>query len=124
MGDDAELYWEMEHNPYFWDEVESCSRNNSFTENKSKKKKKTIQTKSNSTRKKVNAALFIDGENISSKKAEQIQKIANKQGVLGTEKVYGKKMSVQNLGQIRQKNWILKILDCVVIQKKIKLIIK
>ena len=61
MGDDAELYWEMEHNPYFWDEVESCSRNNSFTENKSKKKKKTIQTKSNSTRKKVNAALFIDG---------------------------------------------------------------
>ena len=64
MGDDAELYWEMEHNPYFWDEVESCSRNNSFTENKSKKKKKTIQTKSNSTRKKVNAAL-------------------------GTEKVYG-----------------------------------
>ena len=33
-------------------------------------------------------------------------------------------MSVQNLGQIRQKNWILKILDCVVIQKKIKLIIK
>ncbi len=52
MGDDAELYWEMEHNPYFWDEVESCSRNNSFTENKSKKKKKkTIQTKSNSTRK-------------------------------------------------------------------------
>ena len=30
MGDDAELYWEMEHNPYFWDEVESCSRNNSF----------------------------------------------------------------------------------------------
>ena len=29
MGDDAELYWEMEHNPYFWDEVESCSRNNS-----------------------------------------------------------------------------------------------
>ena len=26
MGDDAELYWEMEHNPYFWDEVESCSR--------------------------------------------------------------------------------------------------
>lgn len=125
MGDDAELYWEMEHNPYFWDEVESCSRNNSFTENKSKKKKKTIQTKSNSTRKKVNAALFIDGENISSKKAEQIQKIANKQGVLGTEKVYGlQKMSVQNLGQIRQKNWILKILDCVVIQKKIKLIIK
>ena len=89
MGDDAELYWEMEHNPYFWDEVESCSRNNSFTENKSKKKKKTIQTKSNSTRKKVNAALFIDGENISSKKAEQIQKIANKQGVLGIEKVYG-----------------------------------
>ena len=89
MGDDAELYWEMEHNPYFWDEVESCSRNNSFTENKSKKKKKTIQTKSNSTRKKVNAALFIDGENISSKKAEQNQKIANKQGVLGTEKVYG-----------------------------------
>ena len=87
MGDDAELYWEMEHNPYFWDEVESCSRNNSFTENKSKKKKKTIQTKSNSTRKKVNAALFIDGENISSKKAEQIQKIANKQGVLGIEKV-------------------------------------
>jgi hypothetical protein len=67
------------YNPYFWDEVESCSRNNSFTENKSKKKKKTIQTKSNSTRKKVNAALFIDGENISSKKAEQIQKIANKQ---------------------------------------------
>lgn len=125
MGDDAELYWEMEHNPYFWDEVESCSRNNSFTENKSKKKKKTIQTKSNSTRKKVNAALFIDGENISSKKAEQIQKIANKQGVLGIEKVYGcKKMSVQNLGLIRQKNWILKILDCVVIQKKIKLIIK
>ena len=60
MGDDAELYWEMEHNPYFWDEVENYSRNNSFTENKSKKKKKTIQTKSNSTRKKVNAALFID----------------------------------------------------------------
>lgn len=52
----------------------------------------------------MNAALFIDGENISSKKAEQIQKIANKQGVLGTEKVYGlQKMSVQNLGQIRQK---------------------
>lgn len=60
MGDDAELYWEMEHNPYFWDEVESCSRNNSFTENKSKKKKKTIQTKSNSTRKKVNAALLME----------------------------------------------------------------
>ena len=41
-----------------------------------------IRDRSNSTRKKVNAALFIDGENISSKKAEQIQKIANKQGVL------------------------------------------
>lgn len=24
MGDDAELYWEMEHNPYFWDEVEKA----------------------------------------------------------------------------------------------------
>lgn len=51
MGDDAELYWEMEHDPYFWDEVENYSRNNSFPKNKSKKKKKTIQTKSNSTKK-------------------------------------------------------------------------
>ena len=54
MGDDAELYWQMEHNPYFWYAVESCSRNTSFTDNKSKKKKKNIQTKSTSTRNKVN----------------------------------------------------------------------
>ena len=26
MGDDAELYWEMEHNPYFWDEVEKAQK--------------------------------------------------------------------------------------------------
>ena len=45
MGDDAELYWEMEHNPYFWDEVESCSRNNSFTEKRVRKRRKPFKRK-------------------------------------------------------------------------------
>lgn len=89
MGDDAELYWEMEHDPFFWDQVESYNGSYSVPKNQSKKRKKTTQRKKMGRRKKENTALFIDGENISSKKAEQIQKIASEQGVLGTENVYG-----------------------------------
>ena len=74
MGDDAELYWEMEHDPFFWDQVESYNGSYSVPKNQGKKRKKTTQRKKMGRRKKENTALFIDGENISSKKAEQIQK--------------------------------------------------
>ena len=89
MGDDAELYWEMEHDPYVWDHVERHNESYSLPKKQNTKKKKNAQMKSKCGRKKVNTALFIDGENVSSKKAEQIQKIAGEQGVLGTKKVYG-----------------------------------
>ncbi len=69
MGDDAELYWEMEHDPYFWDMIEKYDI--------PKKKKKQ------------NTALFIDGENISHKKAEKIMEIAKQQGELYSSRVYG-----------------------------------
>ena len=89
MGDDAELYWEMEHNPYFWVQVESYNTSYSISKNHGKEKRKTNQCKKTGGRKKENTALFIDGENISYKKAEQIKKIAGEQGLIGTEKVYG-----------------------------------
>ena len=89
MGDDAELYYEMEHDPFFWNQVERYNGSYSVPKNQNKKKKKTTQRKKEGRRKKENTALFIDGENISSKRAKQIQKIASEQGVLGTEKVYG-----------------------------------
>lgn len=73
MGDDAELYWEMEHDPYFWDRVEEYNR-----------PKKTV-----AKNKKKNTALFIDGENISHKKAESILKAVKHQGELYSARVYG-----------------------------------
>ena len=85
MGDDAELYWEMEHDPFFWDRVERYNESYSVSQ---ESKKKTNQRK-RTVGKKENVALYIDGENISSKKAKQIHKIASEQGVLGTENVYG-----------------------------------
>lgn len=100
MGDDAELYWEMEHDPFFWNQVERYNESYSIPKKKSAKKKKTTQRKSKGRRKKENTALFIDGENISSKKAEQIQKIASEQGVLGTKKVYGLQKDT------RTKSWL------------------
>lgn len=65
MGDDAELYWEMEHDPFFWYQVERYNESYSIPKKKSAKKKKTTQRKSKGRRKKENTALFIDGENIS-----------------------------------------------------------
>lgn len=49
--------------------------------------------------KKKNTGVFIDGENITAKKAVMIMHIVNEQGVLDTGKVYG----IQK--DIRTKNW-------------------
>lgn len=75
MGDDAELYWEMEHDPFFWNRVEEYnnSKRNRFV----------------SKRKKKNTALFIDGENISHKKVDSILSVVKKQGELYSARVYG-----------------------------------
>lgn len=79
MGDDAELYWEMENDPFFWDCVEEYNSSKPLKKNKS-----NVQR-----HKKQNTAVFIDGENISSKKAEKIMQIAKKQGELHSARVYG-----------------------------------
>lgn len=79
MGDDAELYWEMENNPFFWDMVEEYNSSETL-----KKHKPNVQR-----RKKQNMAVFIDGENISSKKAEKIMQIVKRQGELYSARVYG-----------------------------------
>ena len=52
MGDDAELYWEMEHDPFFWDQVESYNGSYSVPKNQGKKRKKTTQRKKMGRRKK------------------------------------------------------------------------
>lgn len=39
MGDDAELYWEMEHDPFFWNQVERYNESYSIPKKKSAKKK-------------------------------------------------------------------------------------
>lgn len=83
MGDDAELYWEMEHDPYFWNMVEEYNQPKEHTPKKSVVKKQKARVK------KQNTALFIDGENISHKKAESIMKAAKNQGILYSSKVYG-----------------------------------
>lgn len=95
MGDDAELYWEMEHDPFFWDQVEI--NNGDYSMTKTQNRKSTQRKRVH--KKKENTVLYIDGENISSKKAEQILEIAKKQGVLGTKKVYGLQKDV------RTKSW-------------------
>lgn len=95
MGDDAELYWEMEHDPFFWDQVEI--NNGDYSMTKTQNRKSTQRKRIH--KKKENTVLYIDGENISSKKAEQILEIAKKQGVLGTKKVYGLQKDV------RTKSW-------------------
>lgn len=83
MGDDAELYWEMEHDPFFWNEVEEYNTpKRSSAVSKRKKEHKTRE-------KKKNTALFIDGENISHKKANSILSVAKKQGELYSARVYG-----------------------------------
>lgn len=77
MGENTDLYWKMKHDHSSRNRI---NKGYSISENHSKR---------NNRRKKENTALFIDGENISSKKAEQIMKIADKQGLVGTRKVYG-----------------------------------
>ena len=44
MGDDAELYWKMEHDLFFWNQVESYNESYSIPKKKSSKKKKTTQS--------------------------------------------------------------------------------
>lgn len=82
MGDDAELYWEMEHDPFFWNRVEEYNNPKKSSSNSKKKKWKKRE-------KKKNTALFIDGENISHKKAESILSATQKQGELHSARVYG-----------------------------------
>ena len=91
MGDDAELYWEMEHNPFFWDEVERYNSYQYQSNNGQKKAKKQQKKKknTNSQEKKKNMSLFIDGENISHTKAKKIMKAVKKEGELFSAKVYG-----------------------------------
>lgn len=59
--------------------------------NKKNKKNKSEINMTKNYRKKKNAALLIDGENISYKKAESILSVAKKQGVLDMDqvRVYG-----------------------------------
>ena len=92
MGDDAEFYMETGGEVYDDWISPSYSRKKKRSH---RTKSKSIQTKpkknANVTKreKKRNAALFIDGENISSKKVERIKKAAQKVGVLDESKVYG-----------------------------------
>ena len=81
-----------------WDYIErqqeERNRKKQSAQKKSSVQKKTSSsraqtTKNNSKIKKKNTSLFIDGENISSKKAKAIIKAAETQGVIDTAKVYG-----------------------------------
>lgn len=113
MGDDAEMYIESGGDPttlipdYYWDDYykpkkakkKSVLQNNAGKKSATKKavnktkitkQTKAISKQSNKTKaKKENTALFIDGENISHKKAEIIKKVAEKQGVIHSSRVYG-----------------------------------
>lgn len=92
MGDDAELYWEMEHDPFFWGSVERCNSyqyQSSNGQNKVKKQQKKRNNNTHSREKKKNMSLFIDGENISHTKAKKIMKAVEKEGELFSARVYG-----------------------------------
>ena len=56
--------------------------------------------------KKKNMELLIDGENIGSKKAEEIMNVAKKQGVISEGKVYGRQKDR------RTKRWHQKVGEC------------
>ena len=64
--------------------------------------------KTNSGIKKKNTSLFIDGENISSKKANAIMRAAEKQGVIDAAKVYGIQKDAHTKG------WTEKAKECAI----------
>ena len=75
-----------------WDYLERQQEERNRKKQSTKKKTLSSGSKNNKTNsgiKKKNTSLFIDGENISSKKARAIVKAAEKQGVIDTAKVYG-----------------------------------
>lgn len=76
-----------------WAYIEEQERRQNQAKKTAVKRKKQTSSqqnnKANSRVKKKNTSLFIDGENISSKKAGAILKAAEKQGVIDTAKVYG-----------------------------------
>ncbi len=75
-----------------WDYIESQQEERNRKKQSAKKKTPSSGSKANKTNsgtKKKNTSLFIDGENISSKKAKAIVKAAERQGVIDTAKVYG-----------------------------------
>ena len=82
-------------------------RQNQMRQHPKKKKNSSNQNnKAAATVKKRNTSLFIDGENISSKKAKAILKAAEKQGVIDTAKVYGMQKDVHTKG------WTDKAKEC------------
>ncbi len=90
MGDDAELYWEMENDPFFWDDVDRCD-SYQYRDDRGLNKAKKQQKKKNtySREKKKNMSLFIDGENISHTKAKKIMNAVKSEGELFSARVYG-----------------------------------
>lgn len=66
MGDDAELYMEMQ-DPFFWDWVEECHHHSYFDDDGYE-----YNGLSNQVHKKKNLAVFIDAESVSSSHASKI----------------------------------------------------
>lgn len=66
MGDDAELYMEMQ-DPFFWDWVEECNHHSYFDDDDYEYNGLT-----NQVHKKKNLAVFIDAESVSSSHASKI----------------------------------------------------
>jgi len=102
MSDDTELYIESGGDLTTLVRENDCREMHLYNKSKKKKSKRTItenKTSGFSVEKEAkkkrkndkikNTILLIDGENISSKKAEQIIKIAEQQGKICLSKVYG-----------------------------------
>ena len=93
-----------------WAYVEQQERRQNQAKKTAVKRKKQTSSqqnnKANSRMKKKNTSLFIDGENISSKKAGAILKAAEKQGVIDTAKVYGMQKDEHTKG------WTDKVKEC------------
>ena len=94
-----------------WDYIERQQKERNRKKQSTKKKTPSSSSKTNKTNsgiKKKNTSLFIDGENISSKKANAIMRAAEKQGVIDAAKVYGIQKDAHTKG------WTEKAKECAI----------
>ena len=94
-----------------WDYIERQQKERNRKKQSTKKKTPSSGSKTNKTNsgiKRKNTSLFIDGENISSKKANAIMRAAEKQGVIDAAKVYGIQKDAHTKG------WTEKAKECAI----------